>query len=99
MVLNSITGLSGEDRFGLTVRSKDHLVPCTGLEWPKVNVQGKNIRIVCSAHCVFTQVCSEFLLCFPGFQKSAGQLFPESEMISLIVQVDFSFQNLLIQCI
>ena len=91
MVLKSITGLSGEDRFGLTVRSKDHLVPCTGLEWPKVNVQGKNIRI--------GQVCSEFLLCFPGFQKSAGQLFPESEMISLIVQVDFSFQNLLIQCI
>lgn len=80
MVLNSIIGLSGEHRFGLIVRSKDHLVPCAGLEWPKVSVQGKNVRI--------GQVYSIFsLLHFPGFQKSAGHLFPESEMITLIVQV------------
>ena len=45
MVLNSITGLPEEHTFGLTVRSKDHLVLCTGLEWSKVNVQGKNIGI------------------------------------------------------
>lgn len=44
-MLNSIIGLSGEHRFGLTVRSKDHLVPCAGLEWSKVSVQGKNVRI------------------------------------------------------
>lgn len=39
------------------------------------------------------------LLHFPGFQKYAGQLLHELEIMSLIIQVDFSFQNLLIQCI
>lgn len=82
----------GGRRFGLTGRAQDHLVLCTGLEQP-------NVLFLYSFLDHWQVYSGIFLLHFHGFQKSACRLFPEPETMSLIVQVGFSFQNLLIQCI
>lgn len=82
----------GGRRFGLTGRAQDHLVLCSGLEQP-------NVLFLYSFLDHWQVYSGIFLLHFHGFQKSACRLFPEPETMSLIVQVGFSFQNLLIQCI
>lgn len=69
----------GGQSFGLIGRSLDHLAPCTGLEQANV--------LFLYYFLDHWQVYSDiFLLCFHGLQKSACQLFPEPEMVSLIVQ-------------